>query len=234
MKNYKNLPIVEAIFTVYFRELISDDLIEKFRSCEYIKNTYPQDNQGISVEINVNSSMETKKIVKKDGYLFNSGKKKLINLKYSHLSFHSIDIYDGWEKEIPYLIKALENIVLLDNSIYINKISCRFLNMINLPEDSKYDLAKYLVVYPEMPKLINSKGPFLLNFSTKDDKNDINGTVNEKLELINDKNRVIVDISVEKNVDNSDIINMFEMLREYKNLLFQNLLRLETKILFDI
>lgn len=214
--------------------LISDGLVNKFRESDFVKDNYPQNNEGISVEISINESLNSQKVIKKDGYLFNSGKDKLINLKYSHITYHSINKYEGWEKEISNLKLLIDAIILLDKTIYINKISCRYLNIINLLEDSKKDLEKYLVVCPKTPKLINRKGPFLLSFTTTEAENEIIGTVNEKFELINNYNRVIVDISVEKNVDNSNIINTFEKLREYKNLLFENLLRLETKTLFNL
>lgn len=231
---YNNPPIVEAIFSISFRELISKEFINKFRESLFVKNNYPESNEGVSEEISFDDDFNSHKKIKNDGYLLNSGKDKLINLKYSHITYHSINKYEGWEKEISNLKELIDAIILLDDTIYINKISCRYLNIINLPEDSKEDLAKYLVVYPQMTKLINSKGPFLLSFTTKEAENEIRGTINEKLELENDINRVIVDISVEKNVDNSNIMNTFEKLRDYKNFLFENLLRLETKILFNL
>lgn len=231
MKNYKNPPIVEAIFTVYFRELISKDTIEKFKNLEFINLQYPKNFENVSVNVKVSPNTEIEKNVYSDGYLFNSEKNKLLNLKYSHLSFHSLEKYDGWENEIYYLFEALNHLNEIDNSITIKDISCRYLNKIILPEDFKNDLSKYLVVFPSIPRSIDSSGPFHLSFKTKN--GDINGTIIESLEYINNENVLVVDISVDNSVDNLNYKTKFEELHQYKNLLFQNLLRLETKNLFN-
>lgn len=231
MGKYENPPIVEAIFTISFRELISKETIEKFKSSTFVLNNYPKNFQNVIIGLELHNSSDVKKSLKEDGYLFNSGKNKILSLKYSRLSFHSLEKYDGWENEIEHLFKAQNELLNLDNNIYINKISTRFVNRIKLPPDFREDQAKYLAVYPQIPPNINSNGPFFLSFNTG--KKEMNGTIIEKLECVNQENSLIVDINVDTHVDNSQFAVMFGELRDYKNLLFESLLRLETKCLFD-
>lgn len=246
-RHLNNAPIAEAI--IDFRVKLSSDFkIQKFESLkEELRDRYPKSEEshafagGIEIKKGKLSSTTVKDMGLK-GYFFKSAdEKQIAQFKNDGFTFNRLKPYTRWE-EIIKEAKSLWGIYVDKASPeLVTRIAVRYINRLEIPfktDDFSYYLAAPPSSPPDLPSNIEVEG-FFNRIVIRDLKQDIKSNIIQALEKgVDPKFRVIIlDIDVYKihdyNIDDKEIWETFEKLRDMKNHIFFNSLTDETVRLFE-
>lgn len=156
-KIYKNPPLVEAVFELFYTSNSWSSITPGMFYNE-IKNKFPNISQtqgGFGIAFDGKGL----KIGSGNGDLTqykNSNNDTIIQLSSNLLTVNKLPEYKGWEsflEVITYAIDTLKHIVEIEK---IDRIGLKTLNKIDIKSHSLDQLKKYFSVYPNLPSNINN------------------------------------------------------------------------------
>lgn len=170
-KKYKNPPLTEAVFEIFFTTKSWSPVIPGVFYNE-IKSSFPNINQGpgggFGISFNASGfqigpgSNDLTQYKSKDGAT-------IIQLSNGLFTVNKLPKYDGWESYrtlILEAVKALEKVIEIDN---INRIGLKAINKINIKKHSYENFKQWYNVFPIIPRegIINSESASIqLNIET--------------------------------------------------------------------
>jgi uncharacterized protein (TIGR04255 family) len=235
---YNNAPIIVVILQFRY-DKIEDFNIEKIKVIakkinKRFPNTEPQIVQGITIDNNdkeTTVSLDEKRI---DGIRISSKDKlEYFTITKEVFTFQSNKKYLGWEDIID-SIREFWTMFSSEFNIHIlNRISLRYVNKINLPQDVK-ELTKYFTTYLKDDKNTYNISNFQFRFSSFDKENNFTIHIGHALEKqIGEAIPYLFDIDVIyplKIKNKTEVIwPIFEKLRVKKNQIFNDGITEDTK-----
>jgi uncharacterized protein (TIGR04255 family) len=237
-KRYKSPPIKEAIFTVAFKEPLSDEIIDSFKDKPFIKSKFVFETQRPGVVIKISDNSDTKVSHRESGYLL-KGENTLLRVNPTQISYHILSKYDSWETAIEEMNNIWNEFKTASPSPTINQIAVRYINQILLPTGS--NVIEYFKLLPSVPQGFGTKiNNFFLQINTTDIENKLNGVITETFLPPNQTEGVsfLLDINVSKNIqclpDSQEIWETFDKIRTFKNKLFVSCITEKTELLFNV
>lgn len=239
-QNYRNAPIVEAVFDV-FTTLQSDFDLKKLESFHSkIKDRFPEKNESITIKNSIGFkdgqpiTPSAEKFTR--GYVYQDKvNARAVQARIDGFTFNKLKPYSSFESFIQDAKPLWELYKEVLGSLRINRISFRYINTIALPSPVN-DLKEYFLTYPEIGAGIPQKmNNFFNSFEIEDPSTSAIGNV---IQTIGDSTpdfvNVIFDITVFKNVSikseaDGELWTVVNKLRDFKNLIFNNSLSDKTK-----
>lgn len=243
-KLLNNPPIQEAIFVITFKEPIPASSLESFKETEFVQKKFPIAHKGVVIDIEIGAFPVSDKAAvqkhKNEGYLLKSPEipNRLIQVQTTHLSYHNLTKYDGWESMISELKELWQVFCGSVGKNMLSQLGVRYINNIKLPLPfvPGHGLQDYTKFLPGIPKTVTTSidNFFIqIKFGEKGLRAEITETV---LGVKDDKLSLILDLNVFKKGDflcnESDMWDSFNELREYKNKVFFNCITEKTENLF--
>lgn len=249
-KNLVNPPIKEAIFAIYFNEIISAEKLNNFKETDYVKSKYPVVKLNYKYQVTNKSSentgtdkLEFHTNHQQEGYTLQCENdcNNLIQVFPTHLSYHNFNKYAGWSSmysELEQIWKLFSGSVGSNN---ISRLNVRYINQIELPLPLTNGFGDYITLLPVIPSNLNqSVNNFFMQVNIPDALNQMHGTITETI-LPNTQNKnslnFLIDLSVLKqgpfDCNDSEIWNWLTKMREFKNELFFSCITEKTENLFN-
>lgn len=156
-KMYKNPPLVEAVFELFYSSNSWSSIIPGMFYNE-IKDKFPnitQNQGGFGIAIDGKGV----KIGSGNGDLTqykNTNNDTIIQLSGNLLTVNKLPRYNGWESYleiITYAVEALNRVIKIDR---VNRIGLKTLNKIDIKNHTLEQLKKHFTVYPNLPTSVNN------------------------------------------------------------------------------
>jgi len=248
-KNLVNPPIKEAIFAIYFTDIIGVEKLNNFQVTDYVRTKYPIIKPNYKFQVtnkNPVSSNSNKPEIHtthhQEGYTLQceSDGNNLIQVFPTHLSYHNFNKYAGWDSmysELKEIWKVFCESVGKNN---ISRLNVRYINQLLLPLPLKNGFGDYIKLLPQIPSNLNqSVNNFFMQVNIPDASNEMQGTITETI-LPNPKHpnslNFLIDLSVLKQgpfeCSGSKIWDSLTKMREFKNELFFSCITEEAENLF--
>lgn len=241
-KKYKRPPITEAVIELRFAESLTATQLEKFILKQKDKFTIRKLEQiklKISHEEKFGTQAETEKVL--DGYRLtdNMDDSNIVQVKHNAISVSRLPPYEEWSQLFNNLRKHYE---WYTNKQFrpLNRIGVRYINRIDIPADTeKIKIEDYFKIFPHVP---NTKFPALDNFLiqtvTQIDEDkfltvNLHSTQSPLLKHIS----MVFDLDVWQQVNlpvsNTKLYTLLDVIRDKKDVFFENLLTAKCKRLFN-
>lgn len=241
---FKNAPIAEALLDVRAkcsgRKL--EEGLERFNSV--VSEAFPKKQTRVFYETSI-------EIKEEDPPTYGEPKKKstrimltseidgkVIQVGEDGFSFSKLAPYEKWEllrDQAKYYWEIYESCVEVEN---IERVALRYINRIEIPLPLR-DFSDYILTAPTLPEgLPQGLAHFFLRLVIPNEKKKCTAIVNSTLENVSDDGTIlpyIMDIDVFRltsSVPRSEIWEIFETLREYKNDIFFESITEKTRELF--
>lgn len=236
-------PVSEALFDIQVelpQEITFADLENLSND---IKAQYPnmkaRQRFGGSFELKEGHVAKTESIdLGIDGFLnWSSDEKQVVQFRLDGFSFSRLRPYNRWEEYFPEVMKNWNLYAKKLKPIRIKRVAVRYINTIEIPFKG-FELKNYFVNFPKSPLKTSTLESFFnrVEFSLPDSK--IKAVITQNLVQSNNpvSSPVIIDIEVSSEVnlqlDEKAVIEVFKILRIYKNDIFEKSLRPKAKELF--
>jgi uncharacterized protein (TIGR04255 family) len=240
---FPNAPITEAVLDIFVRmpENANLDILEKYH--DKIKDRFPDKQERRFFKGKVSLFHDKPGFGDAsggiDGYLFKSTKEnKVVQSRKDGFTFNKLKPYEKWALFKPEAKEFWDLYLNLVKPERINKLGLRYINRIELPLPFD-DFKEYILTRPEIaPNLPQNINHFLLRIVISKPEIKAVSIVILTIEEPTKENKLplIIDISVvhESNysVENPNIWDIFENLREFKNEVFFNSITDKTKEFF--
>jgi uncharacterized protein (TIGR04255 family) len=231
MHNNKKTSIKEIVFTISFSGDYTSKNLEDFASLQEIASVFQK-----KVDYNYTSEVRKNPIFTNTSFglilQHKEDTNKILNIKNGLFSFHKVKEYENYES----LFENLQNywgIFSKMNNILITKISLRYLNFIEINDES--DMKEWLnieIKHPFNVKLINNFNQ--IKFIHPKDSS-IEANIITTLGKDKQQNGIILDIILNKNINHQNFKNihdLFENMREIKNDIYEQSITEQTKKLY--
>lgn len=223
---YAKPPIKEAIFAITFKEVIPENMLDRFTSNPFISESFstgtgPADGYRLTPKDNKNRS---------------------IQIAPTYLSYHNFNQYAGWET----MFEEFKHIWLLFcktvGNITLSQLSVRYINQIPIPFPlSQEQLAGYTNLMVTIPAGFNPDVTnFFVQVQVPNREGTLMGIITETLlpnEVDPAKLLLLLDLTVAKagefDCDKAGLWESFLEIRGYKNDLFEKCITPLTRNLFD-
>lgn len=244
-KTFNNAPITEALLD--FKVLPSEDIsiqdLEKY--FEIVKDRFPNKKIKAHGEINfeikigeepkMNSSTSPKGLI-----LSSNDGKKIIQISADEFTFNKLKPYDNWDSFSTEAAELWLLFLKLFKPKTVSRIGLRYINLIELPRVNE-DLKEYITTLPEISQeLPQSMLEFFMRIVIPDKETNNIGIIIETVDTKKITDRIfpfIFDIDVYRKIDPSvsisDLWEIVESLRDFKNQIFFNSVTEKTQNLFD-
>ncbi|MDP3643059.1 MAG: TIGR04255 family protein [Bacteroidota bacterium] len=156
-KIYKNPPLVEAVFELFYSSSSWSPIIPGMFFNE-VRNRFPNitqnqggfgiafDNKGLKIGSGNGDLTQFK----------NANNDTIIQLSGNLLTVNKLPIYNGWDsflEVISFAIDALKRVVKIDR---VDRIGLKTINKVDIKGHSLEQLKKYFTIYPNLPLGVNS------------------------------------------------------------------------------
>lgn len=159
---YRHDPIVEAIVELVFEPGPEWNITIPGRLYDRLREDYPdQPKQREILEAGLADEGDSEAghafTVSRKGarVVFGNGN-KLLMVGPDVLSVHSLRPYEGWQSLFPRIVGALDAYVSIAQPSGVRKFSLRYINQINVPEDS-FSLTDYFTITQALPEAFPSR-----------------------------------------------------------------------------
>lgn len=244
-RQFKNPPIKEAIFTISFTEPLSPELLNAFKSSEYVTKSFPHSQKTFIVEtkVKVEGPQSISTSHKEDGFILKNDEtsNKLITVRPTHLSYHNFNQYAGWDVMVTELKDVWEALCKTTGPKTLSQVSVRYLNHIYIPLPLENGFGEYILLMPSLPPGLTKKlDNFFLQIVIPDEENYLQGIITETIienKATKQAINFLIDLTVSKKLnqtcDNLAIWELFKHIRRYKNKLFLSCITEKTQQLFE-
>ncbi len=174
-KKYKNPPLTEAVFELFFQSSNWTPAIPGMFYSRVNKN-YPiisqtsggfgisLGSQGVQIGSGNNNLTQFK----------SSDNASIIQLSNNLLTVNKLPKYDGWDSYNKMINDAINNLYKVLEISTINRIGLRTINKIDIQSHNYENFKKYFNVYPSMPEgLDNNFNSIQLNYETPTTNNEV-------------------------------------------------------------
>lgn len=240
----KNPPIAEALLDIRVNLPQGFDAQQLGKFQEGIEKEFPIKKVNTQVEASFELKIdETPQVSSRsahNGYIFaSSDNKKVIQARLDGFTFNKLKPYDNWELFSKEAKGYWEKYIKIAKPLGINRLALRYINLIELPRPAG-DLKEYFLTGPEIaPGIPQGLAEFFMRLVIPDKKTTNTAIVIETVDISKLNENVlplIFDIDVFRlvnlTVEDPELWNIFESLREYKNQIFVNSFTDKTKELF--
>lgn len=242
---FPNPPITEAIFDIRV-SLPKDTTIELLATFQdEIKDSFPtrKDRRKLQGGFQFHPNNPPKVLTPSDtvdGYLFHSKDgKKIVQARLDGFSFNMLKPYSNWESFSEEANTLWQHFINIANPINVTRLALRYINRIELPLPFN-DFKEYVVTIPEVgPNIPVAVSDFFCKLVTTNVDKNITAIITENIDTKKqtlEKLPLIFDIDAFKQVNlkptGSDVNDIMEELRNFKNDIFLNSLTDKTKELF--
>ncbi|AFZ15599.1 hypothetical protein Cri9333_4833 (plasmid) [Crinalium epipsammum PCC 9333] len=248
--NFKNSPIVEAIFDI--RATLPTNLnfedISLFE--ESIKDEFPVKN--IKASLKADFSFQLNNIpsniplsTSKEGFVFSSlDNKKIIQVRLDGFTFSQLQPYDSWDNFYNQACNLWKMYVQVARPDAVSRVALRYINKMEIPFKEPFKIEDYVKIFPEISadikvtlmdyfmRLVVTNPKYLPSIAI------VNQTIGELTE--NNTLPLIFDIDIYQDVifspeeDEGKIKNIFENnLRSFRNEIFFKAITKKTEALFQ-
>lgn len=241
-KKYKNPPVIEVLFEVYFSESKSNltlfgDFYQK------IKNEYPEQEQlrNIGLEMNFNQgSVQAKQINRAEMMRFSKeDNSQLIQISQNLLTVNKLKPYLGYESFKENVENILHSYLALAKPRYSERIGMRYIDRIQIPEES-FELNKYfnfsLNFANEEFSTINGIS-FTVQLTPKHKDHQLFVTLNSVVSSEEEKSEFILDtydkLILQKEVDENYILSALDEAHENIQYIFESVITDSARELFE-
>ncbi len=235
--HFENAPIVEAVLDILV-ELPSNvnlDQIEKYHSL--VEKKYPVKKKRIKfggkIEFSSNTIIPAKKEI--FGFLFeNKEEHKIVQARLDGFSFNKLKPYEEWNNFKTEAKDLWKKYCSLFKPKRIRRVALRYINEIKIPLPIR-DFKDYILTMPDIsPELPQGLSNYFMRLTIPDEKISANAVITETFKQPkNEKLPFILDIDVFKvidyNINDTQLWELFEKLRIYKNKVFLNSITSKTK-----
>ncbi len=241
-KKYKNPPITEAVIEVRFADSLTEQQLEKLIAKQKSKFTIRKLEQvelKILHEEKSDAQTETKKTFLGYKLVDNSDSSNIVQVKRNAISVSRLPPYEDWTKLISSLKKHYEWYTSKQFKP-LSRIGVRYINRIDIPaETGKIEVEDYFKIFPHVPK---TKFPDLNHFlmqtitAIDDDKVLTINFHSTETPLLKHISMVFdLDVAQQANlpVSNSKLYNLLDVIRDKKDIFFEDLLTAKCKRLFN-
>ena len=219
----KNTPITEALIDIHVKSSASMDAKKIFSIYESIKRQYPEKEELIKSKIKVPIRSEepiqqTKYNI--GGYRYKTlDGKQIVQTRLDGFTFNRLRPYISWKefrKESHRLWQIYKHVTSPE---LITRVALRYINKLNIPLTGT--LEDYLTAPPTVPKeLPQSFSGFLMRVIIPEPSISAHAIITQALEHpLNDVAPIILDVEV---IEEKDIWETIERLRDFKNKIFFN------------
>ncbi|MDG4756406.1 TIGR04255 family protein [Micromonospora sp. WMMD710] len=159
---YRHDPIVEAIVELVFEPGPEWNITIPGRLYDGLRDTYPDPpKQREILEAGLSSEDDEKvgnafTVSRKGTRVVFGNDNKLLMVGPDVLSVHSLRPYEGWQRLLPRIVGALDSYVAIARPSGVRKLSLRYINRINIPEDS-FSLTEYFTITQGLPDAFPSR-----------------------------------------------------------------------------
>lgn len=249
-KEFKNPPIKEAIFAIYFKEVVNAEQLNNFQNTDYVKKNYPIINPNFTLQVtnkgqinsnNTKPSFSTNH--KQEGYTLQCGSacNKSIQVTPTHISYHNFNKYAGWDTMYNELKEIWAEFCKSVGNNNLSRVSVRYINQIALPYPFKKGFADYIKLLPQIPDGMNKRvNNFFLQINVPDSNNEMQGVITETVLPVGENLSILnflIDLTVLKEgkleCNGTEMWDSFTKIREFKNELFFSCITEETEKLFN-
>lgn len=238
---YTKPPLMEALLDIRvgidpeFESKRLEEFYQAVKSNFPIKQVQTQFQTEFKVKKDKNPVVNTVKKI--NGLILKAiDNSRILQSKLDGYTFNKLKPYNGWDKFSGEAFPLWEEYKNIIKPISVKRLALRFINLIEIPLPVD-DLKTYFNTFPTIAKnLPYDVSEFLLRVVLNDDKSKNKAIVSQAIDLTKlgrDKLPIIFDIDVYREVslkpEDEKINEVFESLREFKDLIFEESLTEEAK-----
>lgn len=244
-KILKKPPIQEAIFIIAFKEAVANEQLDLFKQTDLVKRDFPDMSPGFVFEISNQSNAPAQITTshKQEGYVLRSSreKKRLVQVRPTHLSYHNLTKYDGWETMIGELKALWSEFCTSVGENELSQLSVRYINHLKLPLPFEKGFIDYVTMVPQIPPGISpALGSFFLQVNIPEPENNLQSIITETvLGTDQGKNELnfLIDLNVTKTgpfeCNKEEMWNAFDFIRDRKDDIFFKCITPKAENLFN-
>lgn len=248
-RTYNNPPVTEAVFDILC-DLPKDFDYKIFESLhEKIKKDFPIKELTVeyksSIQMRAGSEQPTTETYGGPNgfFLKTSDNNKIIQLRTNGFSFNKLKPYSNWDDFSGEAFRLWEEYVSITNPIKINRMGLRYINRIDIPLPLE-NLNQYIKTYPEIAADVPQEMiEFFMRLVIPDPISSSIGIITQTIDYaIANKNPQILPLIFDIDVfrvaelkpdDKKSILEIFNTLRNFKNVIFHNSITKKTVKLFE-
>jgi uncharacterized protein (TIGR04255 family) len=218
-------PIKEIIIVLsYSGETSIGDLV-KFSESSLIQETLPIRRTAMNTKIDLSSVDTSKPTTGQEGFILQDSEEpnRVLQARIGSLTFHCINQYTAFDNLIAECKTYWQQFASSVQDISITDISIRYVNFFDVGPSA--EISQYLKLYVEHPFEVDNCNGFCDLGYTKDS---ISVRLISSKAQIKDKEGIVFDYSLNKNIGTKDAFKELESLRTLKNDIFFAVTRKKT------